>query len=118
MVNGISVKINSVDLDAKPDNEYRKVPAGKKIVRVDVTIENVGQTTHHVSTINVLLRDGDGRTYDDDHSTIKSTDILKGEKARGEIEFLVDASGKDYLLTYETWFGAQPNQIVRIKLQK
>lgn len=118
IVNGISVKVNSVDLDAKPSSDYRKVPVGKKIVRADVTVENVGQNSHHVSTINILLRDGDGRMYEEDRSTIRSTDIAKGEKARGEVDFVVDQNGKDYLLTYETVFGANANQIIRIKLDK
>jgi hypothetical protein len=88
------VKVLAVKDNAAPATEYEKPDADKKLVAVQVIVDNrAGTEDIDVSGLNFKVKDEDGGVYDvsladsSDQPTLKSGSVESGELVKGWITF-------------------------------
>lgn len=88
------VKVLTVKDNAAPATEYEKPEANKKLVAVQVIVDNrAGTEDIDVSGLNFKVKDEEGGVYDvslsdsSDQPTIKSGSVESGELVKGWITF-------------------------------
>jgi hypothetical protein len=101
---GTSLTVNKVTT-ASSVNEYLKPKAGNIYLVVDVTIANIDRDTAPYNPLYFKVKDMDGYEYSDSllapAPDLKSGDLTKGQKARGNVAFEVPKTAKGFVLTYE-----------------
>lgn len=99
------VKVNSVDTNYTPSDDYSQADSGSKYVLVNITVTNPGSESVDVSSYDFSLSaDGVSNTYSyvtvDDE--FQGGDLSKGASASGNIAYMVKDSAKDLKLQYKT----------------
>ncbi|MCC7431960.1 DUF4352 domain-containing protein [Candidatus Peregrinibacteria bacterium] len=109
---GDVVKMNSTQLTVKEIGDcttfkLRKPEAGKKVVYLDITSENIGNDSSPYNIYDFKLQDNQGFTYNSPSpfSTCKEPDygsgnLQPGEKTRGFIHYEITAENKPAKLIY------------------
>lgn len=95
------VKVLAVKDNAAPATEYEKPDVGKKLVAVQVLVDNrAGADDLEVSGLNFKVKDDEGGVYDvglsdsSDQPTLKSGSVESGELVKGWITFELSSAIK------------------------
>ena len=96
VLNGVGVTVVTVDLNAKPSNDFITPKAGNRFVAVQVLYENTGTDPYDYNPFDWKLTDSAGFSYDSAFTDIgpqlNSGTIQPGERARGFISYEVPTS--------------------------
>jgi hypothetical protein len=101
-LNGVTVTVVSVDLNAKSGNEFITPKAGSRFVAVQILYENTGTDPYDFNPFDWKLTDSAGFSYETTYSGIgpelHSGTLQPGEKARGYMTFEVPSSATGLML--------------------
>lgn len=114
---GIALTVNKVST-ATNINDLLKPKAGNVFLVTDVTVENISQDKVPYNPLYFKVKDADGFEYNASFlgpdPSLKSGDLAKGEKVRGNVAFEVPKAGKGFVLTFEPlvlFSGFEPIQV-------
>lgn len=103
-LNGTALTVMKVSRAAEL-SRFQKAKDGNEFVIAEVVIENVDKDKAPYNPLYFKVKDGDGFEYNADFTageqSLKSGELAKGEKARGNVAFEVKKDAKDLVLEYK-----------------
>lgn len=104
-IDGLEVKVNSVQRDYTPDNSYMAAAEGKELIVVNYTVKNVGEDSKYVSSFTFSLNENgvaDGPSFVTVEPAFDGGDVSPGASITGNVVFEVSKGATDLKLQYET----------------
>lgn len=118
--NGIAFTVVSVK-KADAIGKYQKADAGNTYVIVEVLIENVDVDKAPYNPFYFKVKDADGFEYTAgitmDNQALKSGDLAKGEKARGNVAIEVKKAAKGLVLEYKPLVLFSGDEAIKVSLE-
>jgi|SRR6187549_755854 len=103
-LNGIALTVTKVSRAAEL-SQFQKAKDGNEFVIAEVVIENVDTDKAPYNPLYFKVKDSDGFEYNADFTageqSLKSGELAKGEKARGNVAFEVKKDAKGLVMEYK-----------------
>lgn len=118
-MNGIALTV--VKTEKKDElSQFQKAKAGNTYIVAEVLIENVSVDKAPYNPLYFKVKDGDGFEYNPEivggDQALKSGELPKGDKARGNVAFEVKKDAKGLVLSYKPIVLFSGDEVIRVAL--